>query len=84
MTPKQKVQKRHPRAYALRYGDLKVTWFVYLEPAKIEPRGMEVAAVVLGKGASARHAWADAQARTTTPNAKAVRPAVGGSEPAQG
>ena len=52
MTPKQRVLKKHPEAYA--QATTETNWYVYVlsTPNKIE--------VPLGNGMSARDAWADA------------------------
>lgn len=55
MTPKERVLKKHPEAYA--QATTETNWYVYglSKPNKIE--------VPLGNGMSARDAWADAAAR---------------------
>ena len=72
MTPKQTVLKRHPHAYCVRYEKLAL---IYAEPLKSAPRGREAMAVMIGKGASPRAAWADACSRL--PRGKRKPPNVG-------
>jgi len=67
MTPKERVIKKHPRAYCAAYG---VQVFVYKEPMTAQPRGKEQAAIALGSGTSYRHAWADASRRMKGSNAE--------------
>jgi hypothetical protein len=57
---KQRVLERYPEAYCIVYG---VTSCIYREPVKPQPRGEELAAVVLGSGAGEQAAWNDAVIR---------------------
>lgn len=58
MTPKQRVLKKYPKAYTIRYAPRSV--YVYAEPIEAAPRGMEFPARVIGFGGHCQGAWVNA------------------------